>query len=182
MVNSGKLSEARTVLRHAPDLAEEVVTGRRSLESAYNTACERKEEAEEAEYRMQELREKAPDLANLITEQQISLEEAWEKWQWHCHGDRDNDLQKIIELLCRNCGGSPKPAAERLMANFDPNELEMEEELSKLLIRSSEVLAFCAAMAKEVEERKPPRLGRRELGSTLDKVRAAAKREERWDE
>jgi hypothetical protein len=42
MVSSGKLSEARTILSYAPDLVDEVIGGR-SLEGAYNEACNRRE-------------------------------------------------------------------------------------------------------------------------------------------
>ncbi len=41
-VSSGYLSHARTVLQHAPDLADNVLAGTTSLDAAYKTARERK--------------------------------------------------------------------------------------------------------------------------------------------
>lgn len=174
MVSSGKLSEARTVLRYAPDLAENVVDGLQSLEAAYDTACKRKGETAEAEYRMQRLRQKAPDLANLVSEQKITLEaarERWAEWGYDGHGKTD-DLGTILEILARKLHRcSPKKAAEKLVASFsDPDsEFTQEEEFSRYLARGSEVLLLCAALFMERErEKRPPPLGRRELGSTLN--------------
>ena len=41
-VNAGSLSQARTVIRYAPELVDEVKAGQRSLMEAYKIACVRK--------------------------------------------------------------------------------------------------------------------------------------------
>jgi hypothetical protein len=48
MVASGRLSEARTILLYAPDLADEVIRGVTSLEHAYDEASSRRQAQERA--------------------------------------------------------------------------------------------------------------------------------------
>jgi hypothetical protein len=75
-LNSGKLSQARTVQRYAPDLASSVIAGTLSLENAYEEARIRKGRADTHESRFNALKAAASDLANLVVEGQLSLEEA----------------------------------------------------------------------------------------------------------
>lgn len=72
-VSKQRLSYARTVLTHAPDLVEAVVSGATSLNDAYKTARERKADAASAEKRMAELRETRPDLADQVAEERLTL-------------------------------------------------------------------------------------------------------------
>jgi hypothetical protein len=74
--SSGLLSHARTVLRHAPDLAEHVINGSLSLDKAYEEARIRKGRADTHEARFNALKATAPDLAEMVVEEKLSLEEA----------------------------------------------------------------------------------------------------------
>jgi hypothetical protein len=74
--SSGLLSHARTVLRHAPDLAEHVINGSLSLDKAYEEARIRKGRADTHEARFNALKAAASDLAELVVEGQLNLEEA----------------------------------------------------------------------------------------------------------
>lgn len=69
------LSKARTVLNHAPELADSVLTGSLSLDKAYEQAKFRKEAANNHEAEFARLGEGAPDLADMITEDEFSLSE-----------------------------------------------------------------------------------------------------------
>ena len=73
MVSSGKLSQARTVLSYAPKLAPNVISGAMSLDQAYNKAKGEKAATENDEAKLAELRKTAPDLADLVVEERISL-------------------------------------------------------------------------------------------------------------
>lgn len=75
-VSQGRVARASTVLVHAPDLADSVVSGAAPLDAAYRIARERKQAADSDEARMTRLRTEAPDLADLVTEERISLAEA----------------------------------------------------------------------------------------------------------
>lgn len=64
-LSQGRISHAKSVLDHAPDLADGVVSGATSLDEAYKVARERKGAAESTDARMDRLRADAPDLAEL---------------------------------------------------------------------------------------------------------------------
>jgi ParB-like chromosome segregation protein Spo0J len=71
-----RIQEARLVLRHAPDLADQVRDGSLSLDKAHEEAKIRKGQAETYESRFNALKGEAPDLAELVVEERMALEEA----------------------------------------------------------------------------------------------------------
>jgi hypothetical protein len=71
-----RLSQARTVLRYAPDLLDPVRSGAMSLNKAYEEARIRKGRAETHEARFESLKADAPDLAEMVVEEKLTLEEA----------------------------------------------------------------------------------------------------------
>jgi ParB-like chromosome segregation protein Spo0J len=75
-VSQPRIAKAKTVLDHAPDLADAVVAGAVSIDSAYDTARDRKKAAADTEAQMARLRADAPDLADLVTEERMALAEA----------------------------------------------------------------------------------------------------------
>jgi ParB/RepB/Spo0J family partition protein len=75
-VSKTRLISASVVLKHAPDLASQVLLGHISLDNAYGEARIRKGRAETYEARFNALKAAAPDLAEMVTESQLNLEEA----------------------------------------------------------------------------------------------------------
>ncbi|MFE0578122.1 plasmid replication/partition related protein [Streptomyces sp. NPDC058874] len=75
-LSRSRLSAANVVLKHSPDLAEQVRTGTLSLDNAYNTVSERKARAVALQKQYDRLREHAPDLAEQVTESEITLADA----------------------------------------------------------------------------------------------------------
>ncbi len=78
-----RVRQARTVLNFAPELADSVVSGATSLDEAYKQARERKQEQADAEQtakdsiaRLNRLAKLAPDFAEQVTEERLSLREA----------------------------------------------------------------------------------------------------------
>jgi hypothetical protein len=69
-----RLSLARAVLRHAPDLAEQVINGSLSLDNAYEEARIRKGRTDTHESRFNALKAAASDLADLVVEGQLRLD------------------------------------------------------------------------------------------------------------
>jgi hypothetical protein len=74
--SGSRLSQARTVLRYAPDLLDSVRIGAMTLNKAYEEARLRKGRAETYESRFNALKAAAPDLADLVVEERLTLEEA----------------------------------------------------------------------------------------------------------
>jgi hypothetical protein len=75
-ISKARLSQANTVLRHAPDLADAVVAGAQSLDVAYSVATDRKRKATNDQARAERLRATAPDLAERVSEGTLTLDEA----------------------------------------------------------------------------------------------------------
>jgi hypothetical protein len=70
------ISRGRFILHHASDLADNVINGSLSLDNAYEEARIRKGRADTHESRFNALKEAAPDLAEMVVEEKLSLEEA----------------------------------------------------------------------------------------------------------
>ncbi|MFJ1845540.1 ParB/RepB/Spo0J family partition protein [Streptomyces sp. NPDC088146] len=75
-LSRSRLSAANIVLRHAPDLADQVRSGGLGLDAAHATALQRKAHTEKITAQHEQLRRNAPDLADQVTEGHISLDEA----------------------------------------------------------------------------------------------------------
>jgi hypothetical protein len=68
MIDAATLSQARTIFRHAPDLADQVLAGSHSFVEAYDKARVRKAEAETTEQKIAAIVAEAPDLAELAAQ------------------------------------------------------------------------------------------------------------------
>jgi hypothetical protein len=75
-LSKARVAYARTVLDYAPDLADAVLAGSVPLNNAYEQARDRKRAAESTDAQMATLRGEAPDLADQVTEERLSLPEA----------------------------------------------------------------------------------------------------------
>jgi ParB/RepB/Spo0J family partition protein len=75
-VKRARIAKAAVVLKHAPDLANSILAGSISLGNAYEEARIRKGRADTHESRFKSLKAAAPDLAELVVEGQLNLEEA----------------------------------------------------------------------------------------------------------
>jgi ParB-like chromosome segregation protein Spo0J len=76
-VHKTRLSQARSVLRAAPDdLALQVLAGAMSIDAALEVIEHRVRDADSETARTARLRAEAPDLAELVTEERMSLSEA----------------------------------------------------------------------------------------------------------
>jgi hypothetical protein len=71
-----RLSKARTVLRYAPQLTNNVLSGGMSLDAAHQIAHDAKLASESEETRFALLRQEASDLADLVIEELMSLVDA----------------------------------------------------------------------------------------------------------
>ncbi|MFD7645104.1 ParB/RepB/Spo0J family partition protein [Kitasatospora sp. NPDC059795] len=76
-VSGSRISQALTVLRHAPDLAESVISGAIGLNEAYKTAREAKAQSDSAESQLARLRAEDPELADKVVDGELTLPGAW---------------------------------------------------------------------------------------------------------
>jgi hypothetical protein len=76
-----RLSQARTVLRCSPSLAQKVAKGITSLDDALEIARQQDESVKAQEANLQRLRKFAPDLANLVAEERLTLNGAMAAFQ-----------------------------------------------------------------------------------------------------
>ncbi|GAA2092123.1 ParB N-terminal domain-containing protein [Kitasatospora saccharophila] len=76
-VSVGRVGQANTVLRHAPDLVDAVISGATGLDAAYKTAREAKAQADSAESQLARLRAEDPELADKVVDGELTLPGAW---------------------------------------------------------------------------------------------------------
>jgi len=100
-----RVEQALTVLDHAPDLAEAVLTGTRSLDDAYAEARKAKADLDSDERKLERLRESARDLADAVEESRLGLNEALaaaaerERKQDEERRDARELLRRILDLV-----------------------------------------------------------------------------------
>lgn len=75
-ISKARLSCARAVIEWAPELVEDVIDGAVPLDAAYKEAQDRKATAGSESARLERLRGSAPDLADLVREERMTLTEA----------------------------------------------------------------------------------------------------------
>ncbi|MFF2746442.1 ParB N-terminal domain-containing protein [Kitasatospora sp. NPDC058048] len=76
-VSLGRIGQAMTVVRHAPDLVDRVISGALGLDEAYKTAREAKAQADSVENQLARLRTEDPELADKVVEGELGLAAAW---------------------------------------------------------------------------------------------------------
>lgn len=75
-ISQQRVGQAKVVLDHAPDFADLVVSGSKSLDEAYREAQQRKRAAQSVDQQMADLKEEAPDLCDQVLEERLTLTEA----------------------------------------------------------------------------------------------------------
>ena len=98
-VSRPRVVHASTVLKYAPDLAEQVVSGALGLDDAYRTAQSRKVATEQTTQTLQDLQSEAPDLADLVTEESLSLAEAHAASKERARDKEERIARKVEHIL-----------------------------------------------------------------------------------
>jgi Skp family chaperone for outer membrane proteins len=75
-VSNARLSYARSVQEHAPDLVDEVIQGSITLDAAYKEAQTRRKEASDRQRRVEGIRQHFNDLADRLEAEEMTLEDA----------------------------------------------------------------------------------------------------------
>lgn len=92
------VSQARTVLRWLPEIADLVMAGSKPLNDAYQDAQRLKEQAEAEPPRLERLRGRAPELAELVDEGRMRLTEAESAYAGR-QEDARRQRQAILDIL-----------------------------------------------------------------------------------
>lgn len=93
--STGSLSQARTVLAVLPDVAAAVLAGDTSLSDAYAEALKARADLDSDIKRRERLRDRAPDLADLVDEGRVALLEAE---SIHATRQEDRRRQRLATL------------------------------------------------------------------------------------
>lgn len=128
-VTETRLSYAVSVLRYAPDKADSVREGFISLDEAYAEARGRKNAASSLDSQVSRLRTEAPDLADLVTEERMTLRDALAALEQRIRDERERrraSTQATFQALLTLAPPSytAEQAAEEMAALYDPRFVE----------------------------------------------------------
>lgn len=120
-LSTGYVSMGQIVLRYAPELSEAVLYRGMPLKEAYEKAQERKAAAQSDEAKLEQLKEVAPDLAELVVDERISLAAAMTALQDRKHKEREEQEKErqYRELTTRQL--------EQALSFLDPRKVTAEE-------------------------------------------------------
>jgi len=118
-VSHARVVQASTVLNHAPDLADAVVSGAVGLDEAYRIARENKAQAEGVGARLSRLRSDDSELADRVVEGELTLAGAFAtleerrqkaKRQEEARAREKQLRERVAEIdAVRNADGAPEP-------------------------------------------------------------------------
>jgi hypothetical protein len=96
-----RLRQARLILRHSRALAEDVLALRKAFDAALATVDEERAASQSAEAKLDMLRQFAPDLAELVAEGRLGLDEAYaamDKRQTDARRAEENKRETMLRL------------------------------------------------------------------------------------
>lgn len=149
-LNRERVRQAAAVLDHAPDLADSVVSGATSLDAAYDTARDRKRVAETTEAQMLKLRYDAPDLADLVTEERMSLADALaaqrerDRKQAEDRRDARALLRRAVDLI------APESASNGFVATWAEQLGDTDDELIPLIKRAEQAARVLSDLTERI--------------------------------
>jgi len=150
-MNRSRVVHASTVLTYAPDLTDAVMAGSLPLSDAYAEARTRKIAAESTDARMARLRAEAPDLADQVVEERLTLVGALAEL-----GERTRRRNEDITIISDRLSRSVKvaldlladaPRRERAIALFSDDRSFLDEPLTAALL--NEAAENLGSLAKE---------------------------------
>ncbi|MFI8102676.1 ParB N-terminal domain-containing protein [Streptomyces sp. NPDC086023] len=138
-LSRSRLSAANVVLKHSPDLAEQVRIGALSLDNAYNTVSEDKARAAALQEQYDRLREHAPDLAEQVAEGQITLVDATAALNERLETERLR--QYVIDTdTVRQADGDTAPPLAELVERGDITWPEARQRAEEFTVRRRDTI------------------------------------------
>ncbi|WP_420036041.1 ParB N-terminal domain-containing protein [Streptomyces sp. cg28] len=148
-VSLGRIGQANVVLRYAPDLVESVIGGAVSIDDAYQTAREKKAQADSAESQLARLREEDPDLANRVVAAELTLQGAWAERKARVEEDI-RQRRVATQLLCEVLPSLAQVRGSRTFDLYDPEFAPPGRAVTREIIEhATTALAEMASVWKE---------------------------------
>ncbi|MFE5298127.1 ParB N-terminal domain-containing protein [Streptomyces sp. NPDC056632] len=143
------MGRARTVLQHAPDLVDPVISGAMGLTEAYQTAQENKARANSAEAQLARLRAEDPLLADRVVEGELTIQGAWAERK----ARQEEELRQrrvATNLLCEIVPALAQIRGSRTFAQYDPELVPPGRAVTREVIEhAATALAEMAAVWKD---------------------------------
>jgi ParB-like chromosome segregation protein Spo0J len=142
-----RLEQARSVLKHSRALAEDVLSKRTSLDKALATVEEERRAGQSMDAKMTELRAKAPDIADLVDDERISLDVGMTELRTRQR--RDEEAVDAARQAVRRLADIPVQLA-MIQKGVAVAGFAMLDDLN--LIAIAEAIGALQAMAKEASQ------------------------------
>ncbi|MFD3997419.1 ParB/RepB/Spo0J family partition protein [Streptomyces sp. NPDC058583] len=148
-VSLGRVGQANTILRHAPDLVDSVVSGAMGIDEAYKTARENKAQADSVESQLARLRAEDPELADRVVEGDLTLQGAWAERKARAE-EEVRQRRVATNLLCEILPALAQIRGSRTFAQYDPELAPPGRAVSREVIEhAASALAEMATVWKE---------------------------------
>lgn len=157
--SQGLIMQASVVLKHAPDLVENVISGAMTLEAAYAEARRSKDAASSMAAQLGALRAEAPDLAVLVVEEQLTLREALDVLARRRADERrrreaaTSGLLSALRFLAPPAGDIVEHA-DNLLELLDPSLVSGGDVIGSPVVERA--IAFLEVVLVGLDERGPP--------------------------
>lgn len=155
-VSHQRIHQAHAVLEYAADLSDLVLSGAKSLDEAYAEARSRKSAASSTEALMARLREEAPDLADQVTEERLSVREAMAVLEQRIRDQRE--ARRVATQLAGESlsfldprGMTAEELADSIVGKLDPSLLPNRPDFSPRRVKRC--LAVLTAILTRLNER-----------------------------
>lgn len=155
-ISAPTLSQAKTILSHAPELADQIVTRKRTLDDAYKVARANKAAATNAEARLEQLATDDPDLAEKVAAGTLTLAEAI---TLHDRNVREaeqaaKDRTRLFADCVVNLGatldvGDPTKAVDQLIAEWRADAVHLPDPADWLTADGLNRVARCLILTAE---------------------------------
>jgi hypothetical protein len=149
-VSKQRVSHARVVRDHAPDLADSVITGAMSLDEAYKIARENKEKAEGVEAQLARLRGEDPELADKVVEGELTLAGAWAERKARA-AEQQRRRRVSTHLLCEVVPSLAQTRGTQAFVEYDAAEAMPGRAITREVIDNA--MAALEEMAAAWKER-----------------------------
>lgn len=154
-VRHQRVSEARAVLKHSRDLAQEVVEGNRFLKEAFTEVQRNQGKVKRERRRRNNLNQARPDLAELVDGEVMSLQEAFEKQTTDAKERKDQEWAATRNMIDAATLIDKDPESARGSAQFYNKafaESRGEEITPEKLRRMANYLMAYAQAMEELDE------------------------------
>ncbi|MPZ66195.1 MAG: plasmid replication/partition related protein [Pseudonocardiaceae bacterium] len=152
-VSKSRVTYAKVVLDHAPDLVEQVVSGAESLDAAYKKAQENKQDAESTEAKMARLREHRPDLADQVVEELLTLSAAMDAMRADAE-EQKRQRRVATHLMCESVVALAQARGTGTAEQYDPSEVMPGRDVTRRVI--TDAIAALGEMERVWKERELP--------------------------